>query len=156
MDEITIIDVPPQTVLGMRKKGTYDQIAVMLPELIAHIIHQKIEPCGPPLLILHDEGTKETKRAVNTCIADVEVAWPIRGDAPGSGDISRYILPGGRMARIVHRGPYTACEPTYHRLFNWLAQHNIPVTGPIRELYLTDPHTVPPEDVLTEILAPVG
>jgi effector-binding domain-containing protein len=30
------------------------------------------------------------------------------------------------------------------------------ITGPIREMYLNDPVTVPPEGILTEILAPVG
>jgi effector-binding domain-containing protein len=60
------------------------------------------------------------------------------------------------MARIVHHGPYEACEPTYERLFAWISDKGLQITGPIREIYLNDPRVVSPEQILTEILAPVG
>jgi len=43
------------------------------------------------------------------------------------------------MAAIVHRGPVEECRTTYERLFAWLDANHLPVTGPIREVYLNDP-----------------
>ena len=60
------------------------------------------------------------------------------------------------MAKIVHRGPYEECEPTYDRLFAWIARNGMSITGPIREAYLNDPREVPQEEILTEIYVPVG
>ena len=66
-----------------------------------------------------------------------------------------YTLPGGRMARIVHLGPYEACEPTYLKLFAWIEERGMKITGPIREIYHNDPREVSPDEIMTEILAPV-
>ncbi|MCG7854799.1 MAG: GyrI-like domain-containing protein [Methanoregulaceae archaeon] len=66
-----------------------------------------------------------------------------------------YTLPGGRMARIVHLGPYEACEPTCLKLFAWIEEWGMKITGPIREIYHNDPREVSPDEIMTEILAPV-
>jgi AraC family transcriptional regulator len=59
------------------------------------------------------------------------------------------------MAKTHHKGPYEECGPTYEKLFAWLAANGKKIVGPTRELYLNDPHEVPPEEILTEIFAPV-
>ena len=60
------------------------------------------------------------------------------------------------MARTFHSGPYEASEPTYLGLFAWLEGQGLSITGPMREVYHNDPREVPPEEILTEILAPVA
>jgi AraC family transcriptional regulator len=154
MHEVTIIDVPPQLVFGMRRKGKYEQIAVMIAEIVHYIAKAGVEICGPPVYLWHEKTVEAAARADETGTADIEVAWPVRGTAPGTREIHQYMLPGGKMARILHKGPYQECESTYHYLFDWLAMHHMEITGPIREMYLNDPVTVPPEGILTEILAP--
>ena len=59
------------------------------------------------------------------------------------------------MARIVHKGPYEECGPTYEKLFAWIKENNKKIVGPTREVYLNDPKDVSPEEILTEILAPI-
>ena len=59
------------------------------------------------------------------------------------------------MAKTVHRGPYEACEPTYAKLFAWIGENGKRIAGPLREVYLNDPKEVPPEEILTEIYAPI-
>ncbi len=59
------------------------------------------------------------------------------------------------MAKIIHKGPYEKCGPTYDKLFACLQQNGKTINGPIREVYLNDPHEVPPEEILTEIYAPI-
>ncbi|MDD1651629.1 MAG: GyrI-like domain-containing protein [Methanomicrobiales archaeon] len=156
MDEITLVDVPAQQVLGMRRRGRYTLIPEMLMTIITHAIANGIAIAGPPVFLCHETSPEDVKAANEAGTADVEVAWPVAGPVKGTGEIRAYTLPGGKMARIVHHGPYEACEPTYQRLFAWISAKRLSISGPIREIYLNDPREVPPEQILTEILAPVG
>ena len=157
MNEITIVDVPHQKVIGMRKKGRYQElIPSMLQQLFPHIMkYGKDVCCGPPMFVCHETSAKEAMEADKTGTADVEVVVPIAKDIPETADIKIYELPGGSMAKIVHKGPYEHCQPTYQKLFSWIEHRNKTITGPLREVYLNDPNEVKPEEILTEIYAPV-
>ena len=155
MEELTLVTVPPQTVLGIRKKGHYRQIAELLPEIAIYAMEKGILLTGQPLFICHECSKEEAMTADREGNADIEVAFPVpHGTLPGPG-MNVYTLPGGRMARIVHLGPYEACEPTYLRLFAWIEEQNMKISGPIREIYHNDPHEVSTKEIMTEILVPV-
>ena len=156
MEEIAIIDVPAQTVLGIRRTGHYRLIAELLAEIAIYATGRGIPILGPPVFVMHEASADDAMKADQEGTADVEVAFPVpEGTAPGPG-MAVSTLPGGKMARTFHKGPYEACEPTYLRLFSWLEEQGLSITGPMREQYLNDPHEVPPGEILTEILAPVG
>jgi AraC family transcriptional regulator len=70
-------------------------------------------------------------------------------------EISCYELPGAKMAKITHKGPYQEEKTTYEKLFAWLGKNNKAVTGPMRKIYLNDPHEVTQEELLIEIYAPI-
>ncbi|MDN7023419.1 GyrI-like domain-containing protein [Methanoculleus sp. FWC-SCC1] len=152
MDEITIIDVPEQTVLGVRKTGHYRMIAEFLPVIAVSAMERAIPLLGPPVFVMHEVRPEDAMKADAAGTADVEVAFPVpEGTMPGSA-MQVCTLPGGRMARTFHRGAYDACEPTYLRLYAWLEEKGLVITGPMREVEHNDPREVPPE----EILIPVG
>jgi AraC family transcriptional regulator len=155
-DEITLVNVPAQLVLGMRRRGQYRMIPEFLMAIISHAMANGIAIAGPPVFVCHETPPEVAMAADQAGTADVEVAWPVAGAVKGAGEIRAYTLPGGKMARIVHHGPYKACESTYRRLFTWIEENGLRIVGPIREMYLDDPREVPPEQILTEILAPVG
>ena len=96
---------------------------------------------------------EESKKADEEGNADVTVAVPVSGKVEGTDEIKCYELPGGKMAKIVHKGPYQECESTYEKLFAWLGQSGKRIVGPTGEVYLNDPREVPPEEFLTEIYA---
>ena len=155
MEEITIVATPPQTVLGIRKKGHYRQIAELLPEIAIYAMEKGIPLTGPPVFLCHEQSKEEAMNADREGSADIEVAFPVPpGTLPGPG-MMVYTLPGGRMARIVHLGPYEACEPTYLKLFTWLEERGMEISGPIREIYYNDPREVSTDEIMTEILVPV-
>jgi AraC family transcriptional regulator len=155
MEEIEIIEVPPQLVLGMRQKGAYRDIGAMLGELYLYGMEHQAVLTGPPIFICHEGSVEEAMVANEAGDADMEVAFPVEGTIEGEGPIQTYELPGGRMAKVQHRGPYEGCGPTYTRLFAWIEEQGLAVTGPVREVYLNDPTMVRPEELLTEIYAPV-
>ncbi|MCU0632636.1 MAG: GyrI-like domain-containing protein [Methanolinea sp.] len=155
MDEITIIDRQPQTVLGIVQRGLYRLIAELLPRIAIYAMEEGIHLAGPPIFVCHEGSHEEVLKAEREGNARVEVAFPVKeGARPGPG-MRVYTLPGGKMARTYHRGPYEVCEPTYLQLFAWLGERGLRIVGPIREIYHNDPREVAPEEILTEILAPV-
>lgn len=111
---------------------------------------------GMPMFLHHEAMKEEAMEAEKTGTADVEVVVPVAGTVRASREVQSDTLPGGKMVRIIHQGPYKACEPTCHKLFAWIAKKELKVKGPIREVYYNDPREVTLEEILTEILAVVG
>jgi hypothetical protein len=52
VEEGTVATAPPQTVLGIRKKNYYRQIAELLPAIAMYTMENCIPPAGPPVFIL--------------------------------------------------------------------------------------------------------
>jgi effector-binding domain-containing protein len=161
MTEITITDVAPQTVLGMRRRGFYqEEIPRMLMELFLYVEQEGIQIAGAPLFICHERTPEEAVQAAEEGTADIEVAIPVAAPlTPGEHapeGAACYTLPGGTMVRAVHTGPYNTVENTYNEIFAWMAEHRTEVAGAIREAYLNDPSEVAEEELLTEILVPVA
>jgi effector-binding domain-containing protein len=156
MIEITIIEEKPQLVAGMRRRGHYKEIAKMLPALFEYAMCQGAIIAGPPLYLWHEKSVEEAQKADEAGNADIEVCVPIAEKIPENEEIRCYELSGGKNARIIHKGPYEASGPAYERLFAWLLENGLKLTGPIREAYLNDPREVAPEDVLTIIYAPIN
>jgi len=156
MIEITIVEEKPQIVAGLRRRGHYKDIAKMLPALFEYAMSSGAIIAGPPLYLWHENSVEEALKADDAGSADIEVCVPIAEKIPENNEIKCYELSGGKMAEIIHRGPYEASGPVYERLFAWLEENDKKLTGPIREAYLNDPREVAPEDILTIIYAPIS
>ncbi|MFD1932399.1 MerR family transcriptional regulator [Nonomuraea mangrovi] len=74
--------------------------------------------------------------------------------APVAGAIPR-VLQGGRFAQVTHVGPYDQIALTSHALLSWCAERGHPVSGPIREVYASDPGRTPPDQLITHIQIPL-
>jgi len=155
MSEVSVVNVDPQVVVGMWKRGTYEEIGPMIAKVCKYAEASGAQIRGRPAFICH-ETPREVVRANEEASADVEVVIPVAKPVQGQDDITCYELPGGQMARIVHKGPYEKCAAAYRKLFEWIAENHKKVVGPIREVYLNDPRQVPPEEILTEIYAPIA
>jgi AraC family transcriptional regulator len=155
MNDITIVTVKPQWVLGIRKMGKYEQIPPMIMVICQYAGEHGIPLVGPPVFVMHEMSAEEAVKANEAGTADIEVAMPVGGEGKGEGDVKSYQLPGGKMATLIHKGPYQECGPTYERLFAWLQKREKRITGPIREVYLNDPREVSEKETLTQIYAPV-
>ena len=61
--EISIVNVKPQLVLGMRKRGPYQNIAVMIPQICQFAAQNGIQMIGPPMFICHETSAEEAMKA---------------------------------------------------------------------------------------------
>ncbi|MFC4054389.1 GyrI-like domain-containing protein [Actinomadura syzygii] len=62
------------------------------------------------------------------------------------------VLPGGPFAAAVHVGPYEEIPLTVHGVLAWIGDHGHTPAGPVREVYLDDPATTPPERLETRVM----
>lgn len=82
--------------------------------------------------------------------------WWAGQDVPeGTEDVT---LAGGRYAVLRLKGPYTGLAPAYGHLYGaWLAQSGETLRdAPSFELYLNDPTSTAPDDLLTDIYMPLA
>jgi effector-binding domain-containing protein len=97
-------------------------------------------------------------------VVDVEIGFPVGAplaDVPAladspEGEVGLSELPGGPVARTIHRGPYDSLKAAYDGLHDWI--HGQPGyddgPGPW-ESYVDDPTTVDAAEVRTEIVWPL-
>jgi DNA-binding transcriptional MerR regulator len=65
------------------------------------------------------------------------------------------VLPGGAFAAAVHTGPYEEIPLTVHGVLAWFGDYGHTPAGPVREVYLNDPATTPPEHLETRVMVRV-
>jgi AraC family transcriptional regulator len=155
MTRVAVVEVIPHQIISLRRQGRYEEIGPMLAELFAHAAKQGLQIVGPPVFICRAASPEECVHAHDDGMTDLEVAFPIAGDAREEGGILVYELPGGTMARIIHLGPYRDMVSALNRLFDWLAANGKTVTGPVREVYHNSPQDTPEDELVTWIYAPI-
>lgn len=85
---------------------------------------------------------------------DVELGFPVARKLAGRGEIQASEFPGGKLASVMHVGPYDQMVPTYDALTQWVKSQGLETTGVAYELYYTGPDT-PPQGMRTEIIFPL-
>lgn len=150
--DITVREIPEQPMLGM-----HAVVAVAeLPEffgraygaVVAELERQGVAPAGPPVA-LYDANVA----TVADITAGFRTPQPV---TPGEGLVA-ITLPGGRVAEVVHEGPYDAMETTYDALMSWFSENGVE-QGPVMwEEYVTGPPAVAdPAEWRTRIVWPIS
>ncbi len=155
MSEPSVKAVPGVRVLSKRDKGPIGEtIGRLIGELMAAVTAPEnqasyVKIVGPFMTIYHDDEYRELD-------ADLEVAVPVTGKVTLSDPaLEVKNLPGRRVAYLVHKGSYETIGPAYAKLYEYVVGEGYELSGPMMDLYLNDPNTVTPGEVLTEIQAPI-
>jgi len=106
---------------------------------------------GPPLAIYHDK--EFTGESVDTEIVYLvsDTGTPV--PTPGGRTLTERVVEGCEVASIVHTGPYETLGDTYQAIAAWIDEHGYQVSGPVQEIYLSNPDEPGPN--ITEIRMPV-
>lgn len=149
---VQVDEVAPQLVAATRFRTDLNRIGGDIGAGFGRLVQvlggEGSQPIGSPFVVYHDVIDEETD-------GDVEICIPISGAITGNGDVASREFDGGTVAFTVHHGPYQEVGPAYHTLTAWIAEHEHEVTGPPREVYVNDPQSVPPEDLVTRVEFPV-
>lgn len=126
-----------------------DDIAGGFATLMGAIGAASTQVVGAPFIVYHDVIDEQTHGNIELC-----APVPLGVHAPSNG-VEWKEFPAGSVASTMHRGPYSEIAPAYHTVSGWIQDHGHELTGPPREIYLNDPETVAPEDLLTEVQFPI-
>ncbi|MEW5917947.1 MAG: GyrI-like domain-containing protein [Gemmatimonadota bacterium] len=123
--------------------------------LMPYIARNNLLPAGPPRAIYSTFTDQETHFALAMPVANTAGAIPEDGITLGT-------LPGGRMHRFTHHGPYPELGRTYDAITAWMQDAGL-MTGPndwskcspMWEEYINDPMRTAAADLITYIYVPV-
>lgn len=149
-------EIPSVRVMSIRGKGPYEEL---LTELIGKICTEMQSPeninngtraVGPVGAVYVDEDCDETG-------GTVEVVLPVAGKITISDPaIEMKTLPAVKVISVLCKGPYQNLGLAHKKMYTYLEENGLTITGPPREYYLNDPSETPHTDLLTEIQYPVA
>lgn len=149
--ELTVAEVPALTCVIRRRRSRMNELAQVIPRLIAEThawVAQHGGWNGPPLAVIGPPGSDG--------LTEVEVGWPVAVPAEPPTPLEAVTYPAGRTVVHQHVGPYERLSETYAALERALESRGLRPAGPARESYLTNPEEEPdPEKWVTEIVCPV-
>ncbi len=139
----------PQPVLSVRTHSSAKELPALFGRVYGAIMQYLQElgeqPVGMPFAAYHDMNMENL---------DIEVGFPVTRKLNGKGEIQPSEFPGGRLASVVHVGPYDQLGAAYAALAQWVSAQGLQSTGVAYELYYTEPET-PPQDTKTKIIFPL-
>lgn len=151
--KVEIKRIEPRRVAFMRHVGPYNEVGATWDKLLPVLGKEGL--LGGDTLCLglcHDdpEVTPPAKLRYDACVT---VDQEFRGD----GEIGVQIIPGGEYAMATHEGPYNKLGQTYAALLGqWLPRSGRQLAAkPCFEVYLNSPESSPPEELLTDVYAPL-
>ncbi|MEZ5141618.1 MAG: GyrI-like domain-containing protein [Acidimicrobiales bacterium] len=150
--DIELIEIAEQPTAVVRTESAIADLPALFgrvfAELMAAVAASGASVAGPPFAYYLRPPTDTV---------DVEIGFPVSGPVTPSGEIVASRLPGGRVVRAVHVGPYDRMEQSYEQIVAWMADHGLTPATAMWEAYLSDPATEPdPSTWRTEITWPVA
>jgi len=151
--DVEIKRLEPVRVAFVRHVGPYNEVGAAWEKLCARLGAEGMLGPGTKFVgICHDdpEVTAPERIRYDACVT-------VDDDFEGEGEIGAQTVGGGEYAVTTHVGPYDKLGQTYARLYGqWLPQSGRePRSQPSLEFYLNDPESTDPEDLLTDIYAPL-
>ena len=118
-------------------------------ELMGYVREHGLQLAGPPFIAYPDKIHEEAEGTIECC-------FPVAGAVQAQGRVEPRHFDGGPVAWTHHVGPYDQVGAAYAALDGWVAENGRRPAGPPREIYLNDPQTTAPEDLLTEVVWPLA
>jgi DNA-binding transcriptional MerR regulator len=149
-----VLDQPLLSLYTRAVPGTFGQaIRSAFGSLITYTTETGVySPDQPPLVIIHQYTPQEYQEGGT----DFEVGLPVPRVVEGGQGIVSTLLPGRTVASGVHVGPYHELELIYPMLGAWIEEHGYVITGPPRNVILTDHAQVSdPAGYQTEVQWPI-
>lgn len=151
--KVEIQHLKPMRVAYLRHVGPYNAVSSTWDRLLTVMGKDGYLGGSPMMLgICHDdpEVTPPSKIRYDACITVDEEFQP-------TGEIQVQAVEGGEYARTTHTGPYSDLGKTYVAfLGGWLPRSGRELrNAPCFEVYVNDPQSTPPDELMTDIYAPL-
>jgi AraC family transcriptional regulator len=150
---VTIKTLKPMRVAFTRHIGPYNQVGKTWEQFTMLLGKDGHLGAGPLFIgICHDDPavTPPDKIRYDACIT-------VDQNFRACGEIGLQVIPGGPYAVLTHFGPYENLSESYAKLLGqWLPRSGRRLrAAPCLEIYLNSPENTEPEDLITDIHAPL-
>ena len=147
--EVVLLD--PATTATIREVVATDELPRFFDRAFSRLAEliraQGIAITGPAFSLYHNHPSGT---------ADVEVGFTTDRRIEPSGGAEPGSLPGGRVVRLVHEGPYDQLEAAWDQLGTWMSEQGLGFGMPFWEVYLSEPSPdMDPTDLRTELNHPI-
>jgi AraC family transcriptional regulator len=151
--KVEIKHLEPMRVAFMRHVGPYSEVGATWDKLLPYLGKEGLLAGNVMFIgVCHDDPdvTESTKLRYDAGVTVDESFTPVR-------DIGVQLIAGGEYAVTTHFGPYHKLGETYTKLLGQCLPRSGRELGatPCFEIYLNDPQSTEPEDLVTDIYAPL-
>jgi len=146
--QITIKDIEPIRVAYKSYKGNVLEAGKHMPSIFKSI---KGKNNGTPFFCIYQVDETTGIGELDLCIPTME--------EPSSQEVFVKEMPRIQAVSITHTGSYDTLPLSYQLLFAYIAENNLKVIGPCREVYIKGPGPIlkgNPDNYITEILLPIN
>jgi effector-binding domain-containing protein len=131
-------------------KGPYDELPILLGEVVGFIMAKSLQMMGPPYGVYFNSPQEVP---VEELI--YEVGMPFAGKTEEEGRVKIKTVPAQLVLSTIHKGPYSEGGMAIGALAEHAYKNNYEIIGPPMEIYLSDPNETPERELLTEMCFPV-
>lgn len=146
-DTFELTEQKEQPVLSVRTRTPVGNLTAALGKaygaIFAYLGQMGETPAGAPFVAYYNVDMQDL---------DVEIGVPVSKPIAGRGEVNQSLIPAGKQASCVYKGPYAEIGPAYDALTKWIADSKLIPSGVCYEFYLNSPGEVPDSELLTKIV----
>lgn len=145
-------EVPALTIASVESTGSFERLTHVFMDLFRWVLLKGGKVTSYPMALFPAPPGEVPAEGVR-----FEACIPIdpESDIKPGDEVSIRQLPACTVVFTRHQGGFGEVGKTYDRLLEWVGDNGHEVTGPSRELYLTNPMQTEEEELVTEIQIPV-
>jgi len=142
--------IAERTVAYIAYKGPYEEIPVLMGEVVGFIMAKGLQMMGPPFGVYFNSPHEVPVEKLT-----YEVGMPIAGEAEEEGRVKIKTVPEQLVLSTVYKGPYSEAGKAIGALAEYAYKNGYQMVGPPIETYLSDPNETPESELITEMAIPV-
>jgi len=148
--EIKEKKTPERQVAYIHYKGPYEDIPILLGEVVGFVMARGMMIMGPPFGVYFNSPQEVPVEKLQ-----FEVGIPFKGETEEEGRVKIKTEPEQLVLYTVYKGPYSEAGKAIGALAEYAYKNGYEIIGPPKETYLSDPNETPESDLLTEMCFPV-
>lgn len=145
--KVEVVETNEQPVLSIKMITSVDELPMVIGEAYGKIYTYLGElgqgPVGMPFVGYLDMDMDNL---------NVEIGFPVAEKLPSKDNMEASLIPGGKKATCIHKGPYKELCNTYDQMSKWLMDNKMNPSGVVYEYYFNSPEEVPESELLTKIV----
>jgi len=139
-----------QQVAYIEYLGSYEEIPVLMGEVVGFIMAKGMQIIGPPFGVYYNSPQEVPIEKLK-----YEIGMPFVGNAEEEGRIKIKNIPEQLFLSSIYSGSYSDCGMVIGSIAQYAYKNGYEMIGAPMEIYLSDPNEVPENELLTEVCIPV-